>query len=880
MAFKKSGWVKSGEMQAKAQTRVKPLGQGKSKPLSAAKKKEKEEERKKEEAERAAAVYADFVAEFENPTATVKAFVRGSTINPDTKEETVTSAAGLLYEPAAKLHEVLSLNTKVLSSETNTASAETGFPLPKPKKIKAKEKKKTNLELFKEELKRSQEERDERHKVKQQIADAVAVTGDPTPFLPEPLLPGQGSLDLGDPLTTNLYVGNLHPKMNEETLCHYFGKYGPLASVKIMWPRTEEERTRQKNCGFVAFMKREHAAKALDELGDKEILGLQLKIGWGKSIPIPPAPFYVPPEMREHQLPAMPPPPSGLPFNAQHRKRPENTGDSLDLEDCIVRVVIPHDKDLLRLIHRMIEFLVHEGPEFEAIIMQREINNSSFSFLFDCQSPSHVYYRWKLYTILQGESVGQWRTDAFQMFTGGSLWQPPSASHHKVPERPPPRDVREPKRGELTDPERDQLEDTLRGITPERVKVAEAMIYCLDHSEAAEEIVDCIVESLGILQTPVPIKIARLYLVSDILYNCSTCPVPNSSYYRKGFESSLPEVFTHLHNTLKAITGRMRAEQFKRQVMNCLRAWEEWAIYPPTYLVTLQNNFIGITFVTPPESDFVPVKSKDLDGEPLDGVPSDDIDGVPLSMATPAEDDLDGMPIDDVDGVPFDEGPPAKNNEQEASKSNQPVRGSRWERAEVGDPIDSAVQTSSVSDSVGSRGHHQSQVVDRSGDVVGVGSHGTTALKASVRDEERRQRLREIELKVMKYADQLEKEGGARGNSSSKVKDYRDRLLKDLGGTQESDSEVTGDASSYDLFAGSATSTTLQQRARSPTRSSIEQRPRYRPRSKSRSPGKRRRSRSPKRRRHSRSRSPRSRRRKSRSQSRSKSPKKRRRSDH
>jgi U2-associated protein SR140 len=118
-------------------------------------------------------------------------------------------------------------------------------------------------------------------------------------------------MDFGDPLTTNLYVGNLHPKMNEETLCHYFGKYGPLASVKIMWPRTEEERTRQKNCGFVAFMNREHAAKALEELGDKEILGLQLKIGWGKSIPIPPAPFYVPPEMRENQLAPMPPPPSG-----------------------------------------------------------------------------------------------------------------------------------------------------------------------------------------------------------------------------------------------------------------------------------------------------------------------------------------------------------------------------------------------------------------------------------------------------------------------------------------------------------------------------------------------------------------------------------------
>ena len=52
--------------------------------------------------------------------------------------------------------------------------------------------------------------------------------------------------------------------MNEEMLCQTFGQFGPLASVKVMWPRTEEEKLRKKNCGFVAFMKREHADKALD----------------------------------------------------------------------------------------------------------------------------------------------------------------------------------------------------------------------------------------------------------------------------------------------------------------------------------------------------------------------------------------------------------------------------------------------------------------------------------------------------------------------------------------------------------------------------------------------------------------------------------------
>uniref|UniRef100_A0A4W5L3A0 SURP motif domain-containing protein n=1 Tax=Hucho hucho TaxID=62062 RepID=A0A4W5L3A0_9TELE len=49
----------------------------------------------------------------------------------------------------------------------------------------------------------------------------------------------------------------------------------------------------------------------------------------------------------------------------------------------------------------MIEFVVREGPMFEAMIMNRELNNPLYRFLFENQSPAHVYYRWKLYSILQ-----------------------------------------------------------------------------------------------------------------------------------------------------------------------------------------------------------------------------------------------------------------------------------------------------------------------------------------------------------------------------------------------------------------------------------------------------------------------------------------------
>lgn len=43
-----------------------------------------------------------------------------------------------------------------------------------------------------------------------------------------------------------------------------------------------------------------------------------MKLGWGKSVIIPPIPIYIPPSLLEL---SMPPPASGLPFNAQPAAR-------------------------------------------------------------------------------------------------------------------------------------------------------------------------------------------------------------------------------------------------------------------------------------------------------------------------------------------------------------------------------------------------------------------------------------------------------------------------------------------------------------------------------------------------------------------------------
>jgi U2-associated protein SR140 len=100
------------------------------------------------------------------------------------------------------------------------------------------------------------------------------------------------------------------------------------------------------------------------------------------------------------------------------------------LKKAVVKVVIPTDRTMLCLIHRVIEFVLNEGPPFEAMLMTREINNPQFRFLFDNQSPAHIYYRWRLFSLLNGDSFYKWNTKPFKMFKSGSWWLPPPINRY------------------------------------------------------------------------------------------------------------------------------------------------------------------------------------------------------------------------------------------------------------------------------------------------------------------------------------------------------------------------------------------------------------------------------------------------------------------
>ncbi|XP_016150549.1 U2 snRNP-associated SURP motif-containing protein-like isoform X4 [Sinocyclocheilus grahami] len=815
MADKTPGGAQKANSKALLENKLKAFSIGKMAVAKRTPSKKEQDELKKKEDERAAAeIYEEFLAAFEGGEGKVKTFVRGGIANATKEEVAADDKKGKLYKPKSRILETksfLPLETppQFLALDKRNAS-----------KKADKEKKKSNLELFKEELKQIQEERDERHRLKGRVSrfEPLPTTEGKRSFLDDS---APGSHDVGDPTTTNLYLGNINPQMNEEMLCQEFGRYGPLASVKIMWPRTDEERARERNCGFVAFMTRRDAERALKHLNGKMIMNFEMKLGWGKGVPIPPHPIYIPPSMMEHTLP---PPPSGLPFNAQPKERLKNPTAPMPpppkckeefektLSQAIVKVVIPTERNLLSLIHRMIEFVVREGPMFEAMIMNREINNPLYRFLFENQGPAHVYYRWKLYTILQGESPTKWKTEDFRIFKNGSIWRPPPLNPylHGTPEDEEhddddddEEDEEGSKKGSLKDDERDKLEELLRGLTPRKSDIAGAMFFCLARADAAEEIVECIAESLSILKTPLPKKIARLYLVSDVLYN-SSAKVANASYYRKFFETKLCQIFSDLNATYKTIQGHLQSENFKQRVMSCFRAWEDWAVYPDPFLIKLQNIFLGLVSLDSEKdtADLLPEqpeRSEDVDGAPiveeeLDGAPFDDVDGMPIDGApidgAPLE-DLDGMPIkgtdDDLDGVPLDQKPgfkvaPSKWEEVDGTALEaQAVTTSKWEIFDLPDESEKS-KTSATRETESKDSLKSSSAADQQSYSNPVREeYDSKSAKFSEMSEEKRAKLREIELKVMKFQDELE--SGKRPKKSGQsiqeqVELYRDKLLQ------------------------------------------------------------------------------------------------------
>ncbi|GLE00296.1 hypothetical protein PINS_up009023 [Pythium insidiosum] len=303
------------------------------------KEREEREARKRKADAEAAAIYATFVASFEDDGDDIKgkAFVRAGRSTEDDRRDDVYRLQGTGSTRRREMDRMLE------EMKQREQANDTHGPVRKRRQI----------DLFLDEIK---------------SRDSSAPTHDDSSHM-------KGSFDDGDPFTTNLYVGNLAPTTTEETLERAFGRFGRIFSIKIMWPRTDEERQRRRNCGFVSFFRRDDADAARVQLNETELDGQTIVVGWGKAVKIDTA------------APA---------FTAS------SSATSMDQHpSSTIQVQLPVDPKTRQRIDWLAQFVAKDGLEFENEIRRRERENPDYSFLFDTtqRSTDAVYYRWRVYSL-------------------------------------------------------------------------------------------------------------------------------------------------------------------------------------------------------------------------------------------------------------------------------------------------------------------------------------------------------------------------------------------------------------------------------------------------------------------------------------------------
>jgi len=113
-------------------------------------------------------------------------------------------------------------------------------------------------------------------------------------------------------------------------------------------------------------------------------------------------------------------------------------------------------------------------------------------------------------------------------------------------------------------------------------------------------------------------------------------------------------VFAHLTDAYQRYDSRMRAENFRRQIVALLSSWEQWNYFPVGAINAWSSGFkekeiskTGENMTRSPTGGMNtadPVLDSDLDGEPLDDDEGFQSNLPPVSSILP-DADLDGRPL-------------------------------------------------------------------------------------------------------------------------------------------------------------------------------------------------------------------------------------------
>jgi U2-associated protein SR140 len=450
------------------------------------------------------------------------------------------------------------------------------------------------------------------------------------------------------PTATNLRLGNLDSRVTPSMVMAEFSCYGPILSTKVMVPRPDDTKGgRDGTCGFVLFAHRFDAEKAKKERDGSMFYGNPLVIDWASA----PDPHSLAKMTKQFQGSLQT---SLLPSN----KASSSSRPSLPRGSEVVYIVPPQEG---RIFIDSFALLVSErGPETEHRVKSTESHNPAFTFLLDERSSDYLYYHWRLESLRRGDSMERWSENPLKF--GEIFLIPPSTTsrltantdYNKSPMDMVP--IHLSSQGEpMDDQERDEFEGILRSLTASRQSIKTAMEWAIDHENCAPEIVQILSESLIISETKLATKLARLFLVSDILSNSKKLNFAAPTDFNKlflfssCFYSTLPQIMVAFGDKLKSIPGRITAQSLKDHIHKILLHWRKSSIYMPSFIDSLIHNFN--------HAELAPSTSQTSQENPIQGsTPNSRAVSqphAPSSSHGPSE-DVEGVIVTHYGGLPID----------------------------------------------------------------------------------------------------------------------------------------------------------------------------------------------------------------------------------
>jgi len=315
-----------------------------------------------------------------------------------------------------------------------------------------------------------------------------------------------------------------------------------------------------------------------------------------------------------------------------------------------IKVTVPKDPKYMKFITTVASFVAKDGSLLERKLLEKESTNPKFSFL---QTPlilhnnsdasetlpnndnseeklqECIFYRWRVYAFTQGDGLDSWRTEPFVMFEpNGYFWIPPPLLDQEAARREKAEAQKKEDHIRIMQDERRRLSGKKHYMTGRQLEhakfgnvvkgggtdkelhtedlerwhhlmnhklcatkesICEVMVFCFDKSGAAHQISQLLKEALLDDQPCVDTRIARLYVMSDVLFNSQQPGVKNAFRYRDAIEAMAPEVFKSLGKHKQG--GRMTMNKLRNAVSPVLSAWTNWSVYNNIFIDQLQACF-------------------------------------------------------------------------------------------------------------------------------------------------------------------------------------------------------------------------------------------------------------------------------------------------